>query len=396
MRGELGVKFIPLVWAALRRNRTETALTLLALTVAFTLFGTMVALNTAYEHALAANPLNRLFMFCRFECANGLPYGYREQIARMPDVADVGGTARVGGYHLERSKRAGVEFIDEHFKAAWPELTINEAQLRTLHASRTGVYFTQSAATRWSVRAGDTFTLIADPAARADGSDTWTFTVLGVVDDTADWGQGPSDRIYGSYEYLEQSRAPSKRGRVFSFRISVRNADRARAVCHQIDARYENSSDPTFCVPVRDDAEQLADADISMRQMSLGVAAAGLFMILFLCANGLAESVRERLHEFGTLKALGYGDVKVASIVFLEAAIPALTSALIGTALSWAIGFQITRLAREGALRLPPVPMPFGILASALAAALLIALLSTFVPLQRLRRLDLAAVMARR
>src|SRR5947199_3764897 len=38
------------------------------------------------------------------------------------------------------------------------------------------------------------------------------------------------------------------------------------------------------------------------RQISLGIGAAGVFMILFLCANGIAESVRERLSEFGVLQ----------------------------------------------------------------------------------------------
>jgi hypothetical protein len=36
------VKFMPLVWAALWRNRTESVLTLVALSVAFALFGTMI------------------------------------------------------------------------------------------------------------------------------------------------------------------------------------------------------------------------------------------------------------------------------------------------------------------------------------------------------------------
>ena len=390
------MKFVPLVWAALWRNRTETALTLLALTVAFTLFGTMVALNTAYERAIHANPLNRLFMFCRFNCPEGLPLGYRDQIARIPGVIAIGALASLSGYHQEPSKRLGVGFVDENFKAAWPELTINDAQWKTLQASRTGVYLTRSAAVRWGVKAGDPFALVAAPDSRADGTGTWIFTVLGIVDDTPDWGQGPPDQIYGNFEYFEQSQPLVKRGHARMYRISVADASRARATCHQIDAMYINSAVPTFCVPTRDDAEQLAASNLNMRQMSLGIAGAGLFMILFLCANGAAESVRQRLAEFGMLKTLGYSDSKLARIVLLEAALPTVLGALFGTGLAWLIGTAITRLSEEGKVRLPHVPIPIAVFGAALASALLIASLSAIVPLQRLKRMDLAAVMARR
>ncbi len=42
--------------------------------------------------------------------------------------------------------------------------------------------------------------------------------------------------------------------------------------------------------------------------MSFAIAGAGLFMILFLCANSIAESVRERIPEFAVLKTIGFGD----------------------------------------------------------------------------------------
>jgi putative ABC transport system permease protein len=142
------VKFVPLVWAALWRNRTETALTLLALTVAFTLFGTMVALNAAYERAIYSSAPNRLFMFCRFDCPDRLPLAYRDEIARIPGVVAIGAMAVLQGYHPDPSKKLGVQFVDENYKAAWPELTIDDAQWKTLLANRTGVYFTRSAAIR--------------------------------------------------------------------------------------------------------------------------------------------------------------------------------------------------------------------------------------------------------
>jgi len=43
------MRFLPLVWAALWRNRTESVLTLLALSVGFALLGAMIALFDGRE-----------------------------------------------------------------------------------------------------------------------------------------------------------------------------------------------------------------------------------------------------------------------------------------------------------------------------------------------------------
>lgn len=50
----------PLVWAGWRRHTTESLLTFLVLTVAFTLFSAMVALRAAYGHAIDVNRMDRL------------------------------------------------------------------------------------------------------------------------------------------------------------------------------------------------------------------------------------------------------------------------------------------------------------------------------------------------
>ena len=60
------------------------------------------------------------------------------------------------------------------------------------------------------------------------------------------------------------------------------------------------------------------------------VAAAGIFMILLLTANGIAQSVRERTPEFAVLETLGYRPSTLLTLVFAEAAIPCLAGAVLG------------------------------------------------------------------
>jgi hypothetical protein len=52
----------------------ESALTLLALSVAFALFGAMITLNAAYERAIEEARMDRLIVACAFDCG-AIPIG---------------------------------------------------------------------------------------------------------------------------------------------------------------------------------------------------------------------------------------------------------------------------------------------------------------------------------
>ena len=390
------MKFIPLVWASLRRNKAESALTLLALCVGFMLFGVMIAVNAAYERAIDETRMDRLIVACAFDCGV-IPVGYAQKLARIPHVTAVGAEVWTGEL-AENQHRPPitVTFVDQGMRSAWPELPMTPADWRALDASPSGIFLSRKAAARRNVRVGDTMILNSGPGGTADGSGTYYFTVLGFIPDPPGWHAGPSDTIVGNLRYAQSWGRPDERDLVNILRLAVDSPENARGVCREIEAWYTNASPALYCVPARADAQELADANINMRQISLGIGAAGLFMILFLCANGIAESVRERLPEFGVLKAMGYRDGHIALLVILEAVIPTLLAALIGGALAWDVDALVAHLALTGVIDMPEMRASLAAFGWALLASLLIALLSAVAPLYRLRRMDVAAVITGR
>jgi putative ABC transport system permease protein len=396
------VKFMPLVWAALWRNRTESVLTLLALSVAFALFGTMITVKAAYERAIDDTRMDRLIVACAFDCGV-IPLGYREQLSRIPYVTAVGGELWASSwYGQDLGHPITVTFMDEGMRSAWPELPMSPVDWRALDATPNGIFLTRKAAARRNVRVGDTVTMNSGPGATADGTGTYYFTVLGFIPDppgSAAGSPGPRwspDTIVGNLRYQQNWGRLDERNFVHVMRVAVDRPEHARSVCREIETQFTNATPALYCVPAREDAEETADANINMRQISLGIGAAGLFMILFLCANGVAESVRERLSEFGVLKAVGYGDGTIAALVILEAAVPTVLAASIGCVLAWAIDAFVARLAIKGLIDMPEVHPSVVAFGWALVSALLIALLSAVAPLYRLRHTDVAAVMAGR
>ena len=203
---------MPVVWSALWRNRVESVLTLLALSVAFALFSVMIAINAAYERAIYDTRIDRLIV----------------------------------------------------------------------------TFLTRTAAARRNARIGDTMTMNAGPGSGTNGSGTWFFTVLGFIADPTGWGQQWSpDMIVGNLRYFQNSGNPDERGLVNFLRVAVDRPEHAHAVCREIEAWFTNATPALLCVPARENAEQLMDANINMRQISLGIGAAGLFMILFLTLHFL-------------------------------------------------------------------------------------------------------------
>jgi putative ABC transport system permease protein len=125
------------------------------------------------------------------------------------------------------------------------------------------------------------------------------------------------------------------------------------------------------------------------------VAGAGLFMILFLTGNALAQSVRERIPEFAVLKTIGFSDGGVMALVFAEAILPCLLGAAAGMAIARWFVSVIPHL-------LPPgvgLPLPYltpTVYALAFVSAVIVAGLSAVVPAERLRRLDVATALSGR
>ena len=385
------MRYLPLVWAALRRHTIESLLTFLVLTVAFTLFSAMVALRAAYDHAIEVNRMDRLMVSARF-CCTGLNVARRGEIERISGVRGVGLIQGVFGFHQDPSMGVGVWTIDGGTIAAVPELRLTPAHWKQLQDTHNGLLFTRTEAKKWHVKAGDAFPVKTSYNRREDGAEAWPFVVLGVVDDPAtqvDW----MPNIYANYDYLDVTRVRGERGLV-NFVVAIDNPDDASSICRQIDTRYANSGTPSYCVPLQMDARNMVESVINMRQMSLGIGAAGLFMILFLCANSVAESVRERIPEFAVLKTIGFGDRQIALLVFLEAALPVLAGAVLGTVLAAALGSITSRLGEGSGLNLPAASISGGILAHAVGIALAVGALSAVLPLRRLQTMQLAPALA--
>jgi putative ABC transport system permease protein len=385
------LKYLPLIWAALWRKPADFFLTLLSVTAAFTLFGTMIGFDASVARLVKVSRPDLIYVYPRF--SNSLPLAYREQILRLPGVAKIAYLGNIpGAYYQDTKNRLFVRMVDQEWfdvMTAW--FPVTPAEWHQLQASPTGLFISHVIAERYHLKLGDAFPILTPATTRSDGGKFWPFTVIGIL---ADSPQSPGGYVLGNYAYLDETRPLAQRGTVTFFDVLAKDPDRGPDTAKAVDAVFANSSVPTLSDTDRTEFESLAQAGINIPFVTMVVSGAGLFMILFLTGNGIAQSVRERIPEFAMLKTVGFSDHLVMALVFAEAAIPCLLGAAIGLGLAAAFARRIPLLLPG--INLPVPIMPLSVLALAMASAALIALASTVIPVLRLKRLDVAGALSGR
>jgi putative ABC transport system permease protein len=160
-------------------------------------------------------------------------------------------------------------------------------------------------------------------------------------------------------------------------------------VARAIDGQFENSMNET-----RTQTES-ALAQMQMKQIGdinfivNAIVGAVLFTLLFLTANTMMQSVRERIPELAVLKTLGFSDDKVLGLVLTEAVLLCIFAALSGLAIATLI-FPMLRPI------LGDLPMPGIVIATGVGIAVVLALVSGLPPAVRAQRLNIVDALAGR
>jgi len=113
------------------------------------------------------------------------------------------------------------------------------------------------------------------------------------------------------------------------------------------------------------------------------------FAVVLIVANSMAMSIRERTAELATLRALGFKMRYLLALLIAETFAIALAGAVVGSLGAWGLCRYVSGVTVGGGLL---VNLRIGLAGTvlALATALAISLVSTFVPALRAARLNIA------
>jgi putative ABC transport system permease protein len=325
------VFFLKLVFLNAFRARLRAGLTVLGIVIAVVAFGLLqTVVNAWYATADAASP-TRLVTRNAISLVFPLPQYYRERIRSLDGVRGVAVSNWFGGIYLDERNffpQFAVQLAD--FMPMYPEFVFDPREYQDLLRDRSGVAVGRELARQYGFKVGDRL-----PLRGTIYPGNWEFTIRAIYDGR---DEGTLTRqAYFHWELVTErlkTRFPRLAERIGAFIVDVDSPDRTAEVSAAIDREFANSLAETLTETEK--AFQLSFVAMleSILLIIRGVAYVVIVIILAVAANTMAMTARERLSEYATLKALGFGPSFIARLILAESLVVALIGGALGLLLT--------------------------------------------------------------
>lgn len=326
------MKFFPLILANLRRKWWRTLFTLLAIVVAFSLFGVLAAVREALSAGVAAANADRLVVRQKVSLIQPLPISYQSRLETIDGVVAVAHANWFGGIYQEPKNFFPQLAVDpRQYLKLYPELTLPDAQRKAWFADRTGAIVGRSTARRFHFKVGDRVPIQGTFNRKADGPNVWDFTIDGIYDG-ANKSTDTTQFLF-HYDYLNEAKAPPQ-DLVGWYIVRIADPSKAAELSDRIDATFANSMYETKTATEQQFAKSFADQIGDTGAIVSAIVTAVFFTLLLVTGNTMAQSVRERTSELAVLKTLGFGNGRVVALILAESLLLAIVGGGLGLLLA--------------------------------------------------------------
>jgi len=323
---------LKLVFKNIFRHRLRSLLTIAGLVIAILAFGILQTVVDAWFAGADMASAQRLITRNATSLVFPLPAYYRERIRAIDGVTKVAISNWFGGIYKDQS--VGNFFaqfaIDDNYFDLYPEFRVKPEQMAAWKADRRGALVGRLLADQFGWKVGDVV-----PLKGAIYPGDWEFVVRGIYE--------PKDettvtrQFYFHWDYLNEAlklKFPRRAEQAGVFIVGIADGSRAAELSQAIDREFRNSLAETLTETEK--AFQLGFvAQMEAIVTAIRIVSFVVIVIIFaVVANTMAMTARERLSEYATLKALGFGPAFVAGLIVGES--------VLMTALGGALGILLT------------------------------------------------------
>jgi putative ABC transport system permease protein len=383
------MKFLPLVWAGLKRKKLRTALTVLSIFIAFMLFAFLGALKQALGGGVSMAGLDRLIVRHKVSLIQTLPESYKTRIQAISGVDAVCHQTWFGGvYQDPKNFFPNMPVEPAAFCGMFPEFVLKEAERQAWLRTRSGAIVGRATAERFKWRLGERIPLQSPLWGAPAGQSQWELEIVGIYDGINK--STDTSQLFFRYDYFEEARQQDK-GQVGWYTVRIADPERAAAIAAAIDKEFANSPYETKSEPEGAFAQGFAQQIGDIGSIVMAVVGAVFFTILLVAGNTMGQSVRERSEELGVLKAIGFSNSLVLVLVLLESCCIAVLGGFSGLGAAWLIvasGNPIPSL-------LPVFFLPTSSLVNGAMLAVALGLVAGALPAWQAMRLRIAAALRR-
>lgn len=377
-------RFLPLVFKNSLRNRRRSILTISSIAVSLCLLSVLLSMYHAlfFGQATPGQAL-RLVVRNRVSLAQTMPYAYEQKILQVPGVVAASAWNWFGGIYKDNRDqrnffaRFGVE--PKAFLKIRTQLEMPEDQRRAFLTEKTACILSDDLAQKLNLKLGDRIILQGDiyPV-------TLNLTLRGIFSDP-----DAQSSLFFNMDYLRDSLPVGRRDRNSTVAILADNTDDVPRIAQQIDAMFEESPAQTKTESEQQFALSFVSFLGNIKLFLLSICAAVTFTILLVSGNTMAMSVRERIKEVGVLKTLGFTNDTILALIIGEALTIAFIGGVIGVFLASFLDVGVGKAAQAMITQLHGLSVTPFIAAVSIGVALLIGLISSFIPAWNAARTDI-------
>ena len=327
------MKFLYLVWTNLKRKKMRTVLTALSILVAFLLFAYLSAIRQSFSQGIDVAGLDRLIVRHKVSIIQLLPVAHEARIEQVEGVVDAVHQTWFGGVYQKPTNFFPQMPVDpEEYLAMYPEVLLSDAEREAWLNTRSGAIAGRQIADRFGWKIGDRIPINATIWPREGGAATWEFDLVGIYDG-AERGTDTTMFLF-RYDFFDESRQFGQ-GLVGWYTVRIADPERSAETVAAIDAVFANSQYETKTEAEGAFLQGFADQIGDVGLIITSIVAAVFFTILIVAGNTMAYSVRERTNELAVLKALGFSDRGVLSLVLGECFLLTAIGGGLGLFLGW-------------------------------------------------------------
>jgi len=383
------VKYLPLIWANLKRKKMRTLLTLLSVLVAFVLFGMLSAIKEALTGGISMSGASRLLVQNKTSIIIPLPESYKARIEQVPGVVLAAYQTWFGGYYQDpKNFFMQCPVAPDDFLQITPEITLPTNELKAWKETRTGAIVGRTTAEKFKWKIGDKIPIRTTIWLKKDGSDTWDFDLVGIYDGKAKSADTMS--MFFRYDYFDETHR-GERGQVHWYTVRVKDPNKSAEVAKLIDQEFENSPAEVKAEPEAAMAQEWANQLGDIGLMTTSILGAVFFTILLVTGNTMSQAVRERFGEIGVLKAIGFTNIQVMGMVLAESCALAILGGFMGLSVAW----LLTAGGDPTGGMLPMFYLPTRALIVGAGLSVALGIVTGFFPAMQAMRLQVAAALRR-
>jgi putative ABC transport system permease protein len=382
--------FSQLVLRNVARSPLRVLMTLVAIAVMVAAFIFPRTLVDGHESSSAQAAKDRVIVMPKRGWTGELPLRYSNEVRNTDGVLQATG---VRWASLQLPGKEDVFFSSnavepQPFLAMHPEIVAPAEQKQAFVEDEHSLLVSRDLARERGWKLGDRIVF-----KHADHPGEWPLTVACVYDPRSTaWAKRS---LWMHYTSFNRGLPYDKRDTLGFVAAQVIDPAQAGAVARAIDGHYDAAPVPTLSM---EDSVLVATgaARISALLAAFEVVSYLILVVTFsILSNTLSLSIRERTHELGVLRAIGFGPRHIYLLVLGEAAVLGLSGAALGLGLSYPLLEGLVGRVLKERLQWTDFSVPARSAWSALAAVLGLSLLSALVPARAAARMEIERALGR-